>query len=164
MTPEAVMPPRKGFWGRNWKWLVPVGCLSVMGCCGCGIGAVIFGVFGAIKQSDVYRDALAEVRKDPEVTAALGRPIEPGWWLTGNIQTSGGSGHADLTVPLSGPKAEGTMHVRAVKRGRDWRFTRLAVEVDGRRDQIDVLHREGAPEPDEELEPEDEGEPDGGEW
>jgi hypothetical protein len=166
MTPDGA-PPRQGFWKRNWKWMVPVGCLSVMGCCGCGAGAIVVGVFGVMKQSDVYQQALAEVRKDPEVANALGRPIEAGWWLTGNIQTSGSSGHADIAVPVSGPKAGGTMYVRAVKQGSRWKFTRLAVEVDGRREQIDVLHGEGASEPvdepDEELEPEEkDDEPDRG--
>src|SRR5689334_19294135 len=144
MTPDGA-PPRQGFWKRNWKWMVPVGCLSMLGCCGCGVGAIVVGVLGVIKQSDVYREALAEVRKDPEAASALGRPIEPSWWLSGNVQTSGGSGHADIMVPVSGPKGEGKVYVQAVKHGSRWKFTRLALEVDGRRDQIDLLHGEGAP-------------------
>ena len=51
-------PAQKNWWGRNWKWVVPVG-LAVPGLGGGGLFTVILLVFGIIKHSDVYTEALA---------------------------------------------------------------------------------------------------------
>ena len=58
-------------------------------------------------------------------------PIRAGWFVQGDISTSGASGEADLAIPLDGPRADGTLYVVAEKRAGDWRYETLAVNVDG---------------------------------
>ena len=69
------------------------GCLKVF-LIGCGVliflgaafaAALVFIVFGAIKRSDVYREALNRVRADQRVVAAIGEPIDPGFWVSGSV-------------------------------------------------------------------------------
>src|SRR5690606_38258460 len=101
------------WWSRNWKWVVPVGCLlPVVVCCG-GITLLFSLVFDAIKSSEPYKQSLAMVQTHLQVTAALGTPIEPGFFLSGNINVSGGSGEADLNYPISGPHGDASVFVIA---------------------------------------------------
>ncbi|HTK77961.1 MAG TPA: cytochrome c oxidase assembly factor Coa1 family protein [Gemmataceae bacterium] len=140
MTP----PNERGWWSRNWKWVVPVGCLApVVVCCG-GIGALVTFVFGAIKSSEPYRDAVARAEASPALQAELGQPIRPGFFPTGSIHVGldapgRRTGHADLSIPVSGPK--GTATVRAVAENSDagWTFTTLEAVIPGRERPIDLL-------------------------
>ena len=123
-------PRRPSFvdwWDRNWKWVVPV--------LGCGVlafaGSIVLLVFALIKSSGAYRVALDEVQRSPEVIAVLGEPVTPGWYVMGNLQTSGSSGTADLAYPVSGPRGSGTVIVEARKRRGQWQCHYLAVDIEG---------------------------------
>jgi hypothetical protein len=51
------------------------------------IAGIVLLVFGAMKSSDVYKDALAKAKTEPAVTEALGSPIKDGF-LFPAIRTS----------------------------------------------------------------------------
>lgn len=125
------VPAQPGWWQRNWKWCVPVlGALLLAMFVALALGGVAL-LLGAIKSSGVYQQALMRAQSDPAVIAALGEPIRAGWFVQGNISTSGSSGEADLAIPLDGPRADGTLYVVAEKRAGEWRYKTLAVNVDG---------------------------------
>lgn len=88
-------------------------------------------LLGAMKSSEPYRHAVARAQTDPAVVAALGAPIEPGWFARGNINVDGSSGEADLAIPLEGTRADGTVYVVAAKQAGQWRYETVAVNVDG---------------------------------
>jgi len=133
--PQAL--PKKGWWGRNWKWFVPVGCLGMIVIFVGFVVLVVALVFGAIKSSDAYTQALAAVKASTAVAEALGSPIEPGFVVTGSINVSGPSGDAALAIPISGPKGKGTITVVAKKTAGKWEFTTLEVTVEGSDKPID---------------------------
>jgi hypothetical protein len=140
-SPEGNMAPQRGWWSRNWKWVVPVGCLGVLASCGC-LGAIaFFAATSAIKSTTAYVQAVQVVMTDPEVQEALGSPIETGM-LQGSVKTENDQGSADFTIPLDGPKADGTLRVKATKAGGDWNFHVLQVEVPGRA-PIDLVGKLG---------------------
>ena len=123
--PQQPPPQKSGCW----KW----------GCIGCGALVVLFGgfvaaivifVFGAIKDSDVYRGATRRVLNDPRVIAVLGSPVETGWWITGNINVSKGSGDADFVFPVHGPKGAAKVYVEARRNAEGWTYTELTVTPD----------------------------------
>jgi hypothetical protein len=97
-----------------------------------------------MKSSGAYAEAVAAARQNVEVRQAIGEPIEEGWFVTGNVQTSGPSGEASLAIPLSGPKGSGTLYVEARKRADRWRYTVLEFELKSTGQRI-LLH-EQAPE------------------
>src|SRR5437773_12511954 len=67
--------PQPNWFGRNWKWVVPVGCLlPVLLVGGCGL-MVFFFATGIMKQSDAYKIALARAQTNPAVIEAIGSPI-----------------------------------------------------------------------------------------
>ena len=136
-TPQLI-PQRGNWWQRNWKWFVPAGCLTLL-VLFAAFGAVIFfGVSAAMKSSDAYRIAVATAKAEPRVIAALGAPIKEGMFMSGNTNVSGGSGQADLSIPLSGPKGKGTLYAVATKSGGTWTFSKLALRVEGTGETIEI--------------------------
>jgi hypothetical protein len=131
--------PKQNWLQKNWKWLVPTGCLGSALLCVLFVGGILMVVTTAIKSSDAYQVALERARANPEVVEALGEPIEPGFMPTGSIEVNGSSGYADLGIPISGPKSSGTIYVQAQKFADEWEFNRLEVEVEGQSDRIDLL-------------------------
>ncbi len=134
------------WWGRNWKWLVPLGCVSPLVICGGCISVVVgilFGVFGVIKSSEPYQEAMARARANPAVLAALGEPITEGFFIQGNINLSivngQETGTANLAIPISGPKGTATLRVAATKAGGKWNYHLLNAELGEANQTIDLL-------------------------
>lgn len=160
MTPTANLDPQapQGSWfSRNWKWLVPAGCLVPMMCCGVfGIGTYLAAT-KMIQGSPAFAEAFSRASQNPEVIDALGSPIAPGFGLSGEVKETNGKGRADFSIPLTGSKGEGTMHVVASSSGGVWDFQTIEVQAGGK--TIDVLGSVTDPEPlvpeDEEQEPEE---------
>jgi len=102
--------PAPSWWARHWKWLVPAGCLTgVVGVAGF-IALDIGLVFGLIKSSTPYQQALARAQKDPVVISRLGTPISGGLLVSGSgtlyveaRQKAGTWSHSTLTVRPDGP-------------------------------------------------------------
>ena len=137
--PVTALPPRKNWWGRNWKWFVPSGCLGMLLLVGSFVFLIVCIPFAAMKQSDAYKTALARAKADPRVISALGSPIEDGFFAMGKTNVTGTSGQADMTVPLSGPKGKGTLYFVASKFAGDWTFSKLMVEIANTGQRIDLL-------------------------
>jgi len=138
-TPGNPQPPRPHWWGRNWKWFVPTGCLGMLVLVAGFIFIIVSIVFGAMKSSDAYKGAMARAKADPRVMSALGSPITDGFLVGGSTNVSGTSGHADVTVPISGPKGKGTIYFVAEKFAGKWTFSKLMVEVADTGQRIDLI-------------------------
>jgi TonB family protein len=115
----------KGCMGRNWKWAVPLGCVTLILILVAAGGAIFIFAMSAVKSSDVYKGALERARNNPEAIAMLGEPIKDGWLVKGNVSFNGGSGNANFEIPVSGPKNSGTLYVRAVNEGGAWMYEKL---------------------------------------
>jgi hypothetical protein len=132
-------PAQRSWWNRNWKWVVPVGCLTPIICCGGFVGVIVTIAFGAIKSSDVYKDSVHRATADARVIELLGDPIEPGLLAGGNINIQNDTGNANLAIPLSGPKGSATLRVIAEKKGGQWHPSTLEVESADGSTNIDLL-------------------------
>lgn len=109
-------------------WLVMIGLFA----------GILGGVFYALRHSEAYALAAAELKASSEVTEALGSPIATGF-PTGSVSTNGANGHAALSFSVSGPKGTGQAFVAAQKRNGIWSLTRLTLKVEGRDDLIEVI-------------------------
>ncbi len=114
---------------------MPLGCLTMIGLVLTLLAVIVVIVFGAMKSSDVYKDGLARAQNHPAVIEALGTPIDDGLFMSGKTEVSGSSGEADISVPISGPKAKGTLYIVAKKSAGEWSYEQLVVELakDGKR-------------------------------
>ena len=52
-------------------------------------------VYGAIKSSDVYAEAVGSAKASEQVKVVLGEPVEPGWWVAGSLRVNGPNGTAE---------------------------------------------------------------------
>jgi hypothetical protein len=118
---------------------MPACCLGALALFAVFIVLIVTLVFGMIKSSGVYKDALAIARAHPAVVRALGSPIKEGIYVMGSINVSGPSGHADLAIPISGPKGKGTIYAKASKHAGQWTFSTLVVEIKGTNERIDLI-------------------------
>ena len=139
-NPAVPLKPQTNWWTRNWKWFVPVGCFSMLVLFVAFVGAIALIVFGAMKSTDVYKDALARARVNPAVMEVLGSPITEGFLISGNTNVNGASGEANLSIPISGPKGKGTIYVAANKSLGRWNYSGLIVEITKTHHRIDLLH------------------------
>lgn len=132
-------PPRRGWWRRNGRWALPVGCLSVLLSCGC-LGALLVGLgVRAFDGAEVYFAAVERAKESPEVQAALGTPLHAGFELEAlRVKRSG---EVAFRTPLRGPDGEGTLVVDARRdpHGEGWDYQRLEVELEGA-PPVDLLH------------------------
>lgn len=175
MNPQPGVPvqpaqQQPGWFSRNWKWLVGLGCLLPIMCCGIFSVVTYFTVTKVIQNSGVYVEAVPRAIADPEVQAALGAPVAPGMMLQGSVKDENGQGSADLSIPLEGSKGKGTLRVNATKKsGGDWEYQVLEVEAGGKTINLlkggalkggdTQLPPDDAPSPDEEAPPEGENKP-----
>jgi hypothetical protein len=142
---DAQLPPplpldrSTTWWQRNWKWFIPASLSGIALFAGF-IALIVTIVFGMMKSSHAYKEALAMARADLHVQEALGSPIKEGLLVMGNINVNGSSGHADLAIPVSGPKGSGTIYVVASKSAAgQWTISRLVVDVKATNERIDLL-------------------------
>ncbi|MGH9492321.1 MAG: cytochrome c oxidase assembly factor Coa1 family protein [Terriglobales bacterium] len=139
MSAQAAVPaPQPGWWSRNWKWFVPVGCLTLLLLFCLFIALIFTVVMGSMKSSDAYKQAVAKARSNPEVVAKLGAPIEEGWFVSGSINVQNDSGNADLQIPISGPKGKAVIHAVAGKTAGKWEYARLTIAIEGQ-PELDLL-------------------------
>ncbi len=130
-----------------------VGKGLLFGCGGCALllaliaafsVGILFIVLSSIKHSDAYQLALAKVQASPQVQQALGQPMEAGWFFTGSIHvntdSSGSTGNANFSIPISGPKGSGTIYAVATKQNGEWIFSTLTVSIEGSPLKIDLLN------------------------
>jgi len=136
--PPGPPPPPPPKSSGCWKALA-IGCgiIVVLGAAA-AICLFIF-VFSMIKRSDVYREAYTRATNDPRVVAALGTPIEKGWWVMGKVSVDTNGGLANIDFPISGPKGSARVHAAASRESDAWSYSSLVVRPQAG-GEIDVLH------------------------
>jgi len=88
----------------HWK-LVLVVSLTLSLC-------AIIAVFAWLRNSDVVRMAITMAESNSSLAERLGRPLVAGLFVTGTLEVTPASGHAELAIPVSGPQGKGTIYVR----------------------------------------------------
>jgi hypothetical protein len=86
-------------------------------------------IMGLLKSSGAYSGAVARAIAAPAVIDALGTPIKEGFFVTGKISVKGTSGKAELSIPITGPKADATIYVVGAREVGAWHFDRLVVQI-----------------------------------
>lgn len=133
---------QKSWFGQNWPWLIPVGgCLTVILLFVFGIGAIIFGVSNAVKNSTPYEYALERTQNDNEVIAALGGSIETTGILSGNISLAADGGEVDFMIPIKGNRGTGEIYVLGEKIDGEWVYEKFYVLIKDTGEEINLLDK-----------------------
>ena len=101
--------------------------------------AIFAFVFGMMKSSEPYQEAMTRATTNPHVVQALGEPIESGYFVQGNISTQGTTGEASFVIPLKGPKGSAKIYVDATQSAGLWEYKTLVVELQGNHQRVDLL-------------------------
>lgn len=143
VDPQAPVQPQ-GWFNRNWKWVLGLGCVLPMLCCGGSVVVAVVATTKLIKSSATYADVGIKVTTDPRVTEALGPPVRFEGLPMGSVNASNGTTHSQLTLKVKGSKLSGTIHVESTQTGAAINYQRLELETE-KGDHLDL--REGQAEP-----------------
>ena len=136
---ENIQP--KGWFNRNWKWAVPTGgCLLVIILFAAFAGTIFYGVTSMLSDSQAYQDAFEKARTNELVIERLGEPLEPNGIMGGNINYRNGYGEANISIPVKGPKGEGTIRVEGGGVDDTWSYDKMEVYLPETDEIIDLLH------------------------
>jgi hypothetical protein len=137
LPPVAPPPPAKSSGGCLKALAIGCGIIIVLGVA--AVLAIAIFVVSVVKRSDVYREAYSRASNDPRVVAALGTPIERGWWVIGKVSVDDNTGTANIDFPISGPKGNARVHAAASRENDAWSYSSLVVRP-AAGGEIDVLH------------------------
>jgi hypothetical protein len=137
--PISPQPMQKSWLDRNAGWKIPLGCLLVVLLIVGFIGLIFSIVSTSFHKSYVFQEAVARAERNPEVAEKIGTPLRPSWMPMGQINVNGSSGNANMTIPVTGPRGKGTIHLEAQKVSGVWRFRILEVRVEGQTGAINLL-------------------------
>lgn len=110
---------------RKWAWAGLIVILLIP-CC-------LAFPFTAMKYSDAYGMSLDAVKKNRIVTAELGQPLHPGFFVMGSVSFNGPDGSAALQYSITGPKGTGEVSAYAIKQAGQWKLRQVIVQVAGHR-------------------------------
>ena len=127
----AQKPRRQGFLSKKGKWAFGVSLVVAV--------FFFFLLFSLIGNSEVCQLAMQSMQSNSAAIERLGTPIKKGLVISGSIETSGPSGHADIAIPVSGPKAKGTLYAVGAKSAGIWKFETLQLAVKGDSNRVDLL-------------------------
>jgi hypothetical protein len=131
--------PQKTWFQRHLGLTIAGGC-AVLLAAALTFTLILFTfIFGMMRNSDAVKMALRQAQSNPIVAERLGTPLETGWFMSGNINVSGPSGHAEMEIPVSGSKGKGTIYLVADKNAGLWSFSTLQVAFADGEPRIDLL-------------------------
>jgi hypothetical protein len=130
---------KKSWLEQNPNWKIPFGCLTLIFLIALFVVILMTVITTSFRSSDVYKLALTQAASNSQVHELIGEPLKPAWLISGQLNVSGSTGNANLSIPISGPRGKGTIRAVANKTGGVWRFTCLQVSVDGQPTSIDLL-------------------------
>jgi hypothetical protein len=132
-------PMKKSWLEQNPYWKIPFGCLTLIFLIALFVVILMTVITTSFRSSDVYKLALTQAASSSQVREQIGEPLKPAWLISGQLNVSGSTGNANLSIPISGPRGKGTIRAVATKTRGVWRFTYLQVSVDGQPTSIDLL-------------------------
>ena len=89
---------------------------------------IIFLVSNLIFKSEPVLLVLQTLEKDPDVTNAIGTPVELKLWGGSiNIKTSGVNGSAEMVTTAYGPKGKISFESKVIKKNDIWEIWRLDI-------------------------------------
>ena len=120
---SLVEKPRRGWLRAHWKAVLVV-----------WLGLALSGAIAAfvlMSNSDAAKLAIATAKSNPALAERLGQPLKTGWFVSGSIEVTPASGHAELAIPVSGPKGSGTIYAEARKQAGLWHLEMLQFGNEG---------------------------------
>ncbi len=161
-----IMPFVLGVKGREWAWrnkkwesisefkrIQKIWGLA-------GLGLFVFFILFAVgiffltitlmKQSEGFQLSFQKVQNESRVIAMIGSPIQAGFFVGGNTNSTMGKKEVNLSYSISGPKGEAQVYFKANKILDQWEIERFLVLKKGSGEKIELGQKVDTPSPEEE--------------
>ncbi|MGE3151041.1 MAG: cytochrome c oxidase assembly factor Coa1 family protein [Nitrospiraceae bacterium] len=79
------------------------------------IGAVLFAITQGIKRSVAYQTSVVFIQDHEDLRDHFGTPLEFGWFPTWHMKSDGPRGTARFEIPITGPRASGSVLLSLVQ-------------------------------------------------
>ncbi|MCB1062148.1 MAG: hypothetical protein KDN20_04405 [Verrucomicrobiae bacterium] len=119
--------------------IIGCGCLGLIAIVVVSVLTLGYGLFSLLKGSEPYQESLARVQNHPAAIAAMGTPIEPGFFVTGNVNLENQAGDADISYQVSGPNGEAEISVAAERAGGKWEYRTMTATLGSSGEILDLL-------------------------
>jgi|GEM_PF-5623145 len=87
------------------------------------LGLAMSGAIAAfvlMSNSDAAKLAIATAKSNPTLAERLGQPLKTGWFVSGSIEVTPASGHAELAIPVSEERKQaGLWHLEMLQFGNE---------------------------------------------
>ncbi len=137
VTTTPLPQPAKKNWFARHRVLTVVGVLGILITIASAAGCYL--IFSLIASSTPAKLAVDRAQTNPVVLQRLGTPLKESWFVTGSIEVANDSGHAELNIPVTGPKGSGKIYLLAAKRFGKWKFIDLEILIAGTDQPLDLL-------------------------
>ncbi|GEP46148.1 cytochrome c oxidase assembly factor Coa1 family protein [Brevifollis gellanilyticus] len=121
---------------------VAFGCGGCMMLMACGvllfIGIAIF-VVNMLLRSEPSEFAFQTAQKSEVIQREVGEPMKLGWFIAGSLKDFNGNGTAKLSLPISGPKGEVSVHVDAEGKQGRWTYKSMTATIRKTGEHVDLL-------------------------
>jgi len=134
---------QRSWFGKNWPWVLPVGCCS--GCLimilvfGIGIGSAVFSLFSEIKEMSPIDEVLVTVNENPKAIEILGENIKSNGFPNGNISIQNNDGEVKFSIPIKGEKGNGILYVNGIRANKKWVYEDLYILIKETAEEINLL-------------------------
>jgi hypothetical protein len=115
------------------------GCVALLALAVGLIFSILAVVFLVLRSLDPCDAALQAAQSSEILRRELGTPMTKGWIVTGSVRTFNGTGTADVTVPVSGPRGDASIRAHATLRQGHWIYSRMTAEIEGSGRHVDLL-------------------------
>jgi len=132
----ATSLARKSWIKRHGSWVIGIGSALLAATL---FVAIYFTAGTLFHDSDAFHLAMATASANPVVMQSVGTPLETGRFVSGNMQITPATGHAEFSVPISGPRGHGKLYVEAHKSAGSWLLSVLEFIADGSQTAVDLL-------------------------
>ena len=100
--PLQPQPLRRSWIEQHPNWKIPLGCLTLFLLIAVFVLCLMAVITSAFRSSDVYKQAVAKAGENQQVRNLIGEPVKPAWLISGQLNVSGSTGNANLSIPISG--------------------------------------------------------------
>lgn len=92
-------------------------------------------------KGEAYELSLAAIRENRVIVEKIGEPMEPGWFVSGTVQTTNAEGKAKLEYSLTGPNSPAKVYVYASRKMGKWKLIQVIVTIKASGEQLQVIQQ-----------------------
>jgi hypothetical protein len=89
-------------------------------------GTALFGLTQGVKRSTAYQTSIVFIQDHEVLKDHFGTPLEFGWFPTWQVRSDGHQGTAQFDIPVSGPRASGSVLLSLVQEDAETWYIRKA--------------------------------------